>query len=118
MTRFQPGQVFNIRKWSDFGETNYGTCEIVAVNERPESEIEWRETAIRGSLNADLGTITFILNTSSNNRKPKKARLIGSKVSEEWAKETGSDREYQWFSPTKRSYRPITSGRDFVEAAE
>lgn len=114
MTRFQPGQVFNVRKWGDFGETAYGTCEIVAVTERPESEIEWRELTIKGNLDADLGTITFILKTASNNSKPKKARLIGSKVSEAWEKEYGTEREYQWFSPTKRSYRPITSGRDFA----
>lgn len=116
MTRFAPGQAYSVRKWSDFGRSTFGVCTITHLEEKPENEIEWRETSIRGSFDAEIGTITFVLDTASNNDKPKKASLRGARVSEAWAKEHGTDREYQWFSPTGRSYTPITAGKDFAEA--
>lgn len=87
-----------------------GYVEIVSVNRLPENEIVPKATSIKGCFDAQAGEITFIINSKTTNNKKKKAVLIQSFNSEEYANEYCSgNREYEWFSPTKRSYYPISS---------
>ena len=87
-----------------------GSVEILSVDRVPDSEMDFKSASIRGCFDACVGTIKYIVYSDTTNTKPKTARLIRSRVSEEWAKQfCGGVTEYEWFSPTKRSYYPISS---------
>lgn len=87
-----------------------GSVEILSVDRVPDSEMNFKQTSIRGCFDACAGTITYIVYSDTTNTKPKKANLIRSRVSEEYAKQfSGGVTEYEWFCPTKRIYYPISS---------
>ena len=87
-----------------------GSVKILSVDRVSDSEMNFKPTSIRGCFDACAGTITYIVYSDTTNAKPKKANLIRSRVSEEYAKQfSGGVTEYEWFCHTKRSYYSISS---------
>lgn len=111
MKIFQPGEKYKlIFSAHPRAGAVAGYVEIVSVDRIPESEMQFRRTSIKQNFDAHCGTISFIVHSESTNKKIKKAVLIRSRVSKAWADEyCGGETEYEWFSPTKRSYYPISS---------
>lgn len=111
MLIFNQGDKFELRRsarprWNELA----GFVEVLSIDRVPDSEMEFVPTSIRGNSDAVAGVITFIVYSETTNAKPKKARLIRSRVSKEYAdKYCGGISEYEWFIPTKRSYYPISS---------
>lgn len=111
MLTFNPGEKYELRfsSYPKSGEIA-GSVEILSVDRVPDSEMDFKAASIRGCFDAYAGTVKYIVYSDTTNAKPKKARLIRSRVSEEYAREyTDGVTEYEWFSPTKRSYYPISS---------
>ena len=111
MKIFQPGEKYELifSAYPRAGSVA-GSVEILSVDRVPDSEMDFKSTSVRGCFDACVGTIKYIVYSDTTNTKPKTARLIRSRVSEEWAKQfCGGVTEYEWFSPTKRSYYPISS---------
>lgn len=111
MLTFNPGEKYELRfsSYPKFDEIA-GSVEILSVDRVPDSEMKFSETGIRGNFDACAGTITYIVHSDTTNAKPKKARLIRSRVSKEWARDyCDGVSEYEWFSPTKRNYCTISS---------
>ena len=111
MKLFQPGEKYELlfSSYPRSGEIA-GSVEILSVDRVPDSEMEFKATSIRGCFDAYAGTVKYIVYSDTTNAKPKKARFIRSRVSEEYASQfSGGVTEYEWFSPTKRSYYPISS---------
>lgn len=111
MIKFEKGQKYELLySAAPRAGSVAGYVEIVSVNRIPENEIVQKSTSIKGCFDAHAGEITFIVHSETTNDKKKKAVLIQSFNSEEYAREyCGGDREYEWFSPTKRSYYPISA---------
>jgi hypothetical protein len=114
MNKFEAGQIYSVRKWSDFGETTCGTCEIISIDLKPENEVVYQSTSVKEWYEADVGMITYILHTASNNTKTKNAKLKGIQVSDSLAIELGIPKKYQSFSPTARNYRPVSAYKDLI----
>ena len=82
-----------------------GSVEILSVDRVPDSEMDFKSTSVHGCFDAFAGTIMYIVYSDTTNTKPKKANLIRSRVSEEYAKQfSGGVTEYELFFTTKRSY--------------
>ena len=111
MKIFQPGEKYElIFSAHPRAGAVAGYVEIVSVDRILESEMQFRGSGSKENFDAHCGTISFIVHSESTNKKIKKAVLIRSRVSKAWADEyCGGETEYEWFSPTKRSYYPISS---------
>ena len=94
MKIFQPGEKYElIFSAHPRAGAVAGYVEIVSVDRILESEMQFRGSGIKENFDAHCGTISFIVHSEST-----------------WADEyCGGETEYEWFSPTKRSYYPISS---------
>ena len=116
MKIFQPGEKYELifSAYPRAGSVA-GSVEILSVDRVPESEMQFLECGSKESFYAHCGEISFIIHSKSASKKIKKAVLIRSRVSKAWADEyCGGETEYEWFSPTKRSYYTISSERDKI----
>lgn len=111
MIIFNPGEKYELRfsshpRWNELA----GSVEILSVERLSDSEMEFKPSAIRGNFTAFVGTIKYIVHSDTTNTKPKSAQLFREHVSKEYATQyCGGVTEYEWFSPTKRNYYPISS---------
>ena len=117
MIRFESGEKYGLI-YSAYPRagTGAGYVEIISVERKPEEEVIFKNTSIRDCFIAEVGTITFVVYSDTTNTKKKKAVVFCSRNSESYAEEfSGGVREYEWFSPTKRSYYPISSREGKIE---
>lgn len=117
MIRFEAGEEYELI-YSTYTRAGAvaGYVEIISVERKPEEEVVFKASSIKDCFTAEAGTITFVVHSDTTNTKKKKATLFYSRNSESYAEEfSGGVREYEWFSPTKRSYYPISSKEGKIE---
>lgn len=117
MIRFEAGEKYELI-YSAYPRAGAiaGYVEIISVERKPEEEVVFKAYSVKDCFIVEAGTIIFVVHSDTTNTKKKKATLFYPGNSESYAEKfSGGVREYEWFSPTKRSYYTISSKEGKVE---